>query len=222
MHPASAQPYNTDIMGTAVRDRAIRLLGRNIQQSVVAEAVGVTPSYITQLLEEPGVAEEVARLKAAELENAVEQADTIDAIKKAALQQIRGKLIFAKSPLEAARVFQILDNAKKITDNPSNDNGANQVISITLPKSMRGVVQLQLSADNQVIDVNGRSMAPLPSKALPALARERKLLAAEVVSKLPTPATESATAAVDNAVANQKLASLPDITTMMDGVKLVL
>lgn len=201
-------------MSSSIRDRVVKLLGQNIQQSVVAAAVGVSDSYVSQLLAEEGVSEEIAKLRAEKLEEAVQQAETIDTVKKLALAKIKGQLPFAKSPLEAARVFQILDNAKRVDANPTADTAGVQTVQIVLPASVRGSVRIQINEQNQVIDVEGRSMAPLPSKALPALAAARKQQATTM--ELPQPAKS------DTAVAAEKLEKLADITTIMNGVPLVL
>ncbi len=211
-------------MSTSVRERAIKLLGNNVPQHLVASATGVTESYITQLLEEDGVRDEVAVIKAASLEARVEESNTIDVVKKEALAKVKEKLIWVKDPLQAARIFQILDNAKskQLTD-PVGDNAGKDVVTITLPAAARANLSISLNAQNQVIDVEGRSMAPLPSKALPKLMQERKE-AADAVVKLPAP-TAPVTLPVglsDSQVAAVKLLKLPDISTMIDGVQFVL
>jgi hypothetical protein len=209
-------------MATSTRERAIKLLGQNIQQSLVASAIGVSESYISQLLVEEGVAAEIAQLKAASLEAAVEKDETIESLEKSALAKIKSQLTYVKSPLEAARVFQILNNAKKATQAPQlGDSAGVQIVQITLPAAARGSsVRISLNTSNQVIDVEGRSMAPLPSKALPQLAKRLADKTAEtVVVKQPLPPT---TAKSDSLVAAEKLNTLRDITTVMDGVQLVL
>lgn len=204
-------------MASSTRERIVKLLGQNIQQSLVASAVGVTDSYISQLLTEEGVMEEIAHLKAAKLEEAVAQSDTIDDIKKLALSRISSTIAFAKSPLEAARVFQILDNAHRPNENPLGDSAGVQIVQITLPRAGNSTIRIQLNEQNQVIDVEGRSMAPLPSRVLPQLAAKVKQQAEDAkIKNLPVPVIQDAEQATN------KIKTLPDITAIMDGVQIVL
>lgn len=212
-------------MGTSIRERAIALLAQNIQQSVVAGAVGVDDSYITQLLAEPLVVDEITQLRAKEVEKDLATDNEITEIKQLALKKIRSGLQFAKSPMEAARVFQILDNAKsRIRETSLGDNAGAQIVQITLPKNTQAVA-IQLNAQNQVIDVAGRSMATLPSKALPALAAARKLQAPPAIADAQPKVAQTAKA--DPVVAAEKLeqvrsGALRDIATIIDGVAVVL
>lgn len=209
-------------MSTSIRDRAVALLGQNIQQSLVAAAIGVTDGYISQLLQEPEVLLEIAKAKAAGLESAIAKDATIESLEKDALGVIKAKLTWTKSALEAARIFQILNNAKKATqDAPGDGTAGMQIVQINLPAAARTSIQIQLNSNNQVIEVQGRSMAPLPSRSLPGLAQDMAIKTAQQL--LPSPAPLVTLAQLrDKEVAAAKLMNLPDIATFLDGVPCVL
>lgn len=201
-------------MTTAIRDKIISYLGQGIQQSLVADAVGVTEGYVSQLLREPGVREEVAAKKAGTLEKDLAKDTLIEDVEMKALEQVKAKLTFAKLG-EAANVFKIMNAARKKTvELPENDSAGIQLVTITMPKA--GMVAIQLNTQNQVIEVAGRSMAPLPSRALPMLANEvkersnQKATAADIIEKLRK---------ADATTASERLANL---VTVINGVALEL
>lgn len=207
-------------MTTSIRERVIHLLGQNIKQHIVAEAVGVTEGYISQLLAEEDVQQEVAKLKAESLEKDINRNAKIEDVADKALKTIESRLPYVKSAGEAAKVFQTLMNIKgnKLAGSTGMDAEGMQIVQITLPKSVRGSVNIQLNSSNQVIDVEGRSMAPLPSKALPQLAKELKQKAEDATPKL----ANNPSPQLDKTVAADKLATLPDIATTLNGVPCVL
>lgn len=160
-------------MSTSTRDRIVAYLGQGIAPSIVATSCGVTPAYVSQLLELPDVREEVAGLRVKKLEEALEVDSTIEKIEKAALRQVELKLPFVKTAGEAAKIFATLNSAKKKaagTDQNSDAMAAQQV-TITVPRA--AAISFRLNETNQVIEVEGRTMAPLPSKALPAMIGNR-------------------------------------------------
>ncbi|MFZ3167700.1 MAG: hypothetical protein WA130_08800 [Candidatus Methanoperedens sp.] len=221
-------------MSTALRDRIIAYLGQGIQQSIVATSCGVTPAYISQLLELEDVREEVAQIRAKHLDSALEVDSSIERIERAALKQVEQKLPFVRSAMEAAKIFATLNSAKKKTagTDQNSDALAAQQVTVTLPRG--AAIHFKLNESNQVIEVEGRTMAPLPSKALPAL-QARLRAPTDVQTILPVFSTPSAAQAETveqrkaaqvekQAAADTKRAHsiLSDMTTYMNGVAVVL
>lgn len=221
-------------MSTALRDRIIAYLGQGIQQSIVATSCGVTPSYISQMLELEDVREEVAQLRAKHLDSALEVDSSIERIERAALKQVEQKLPFVKSAVEAAKIFATLNSARKKTagTDQSSDALAAQQVTVTIPRG--AAIHFKLNETNQVIEVEGRTMAPLPSKALPALqARLRApsdvqtvqpIISKPSAAPVVTPDSEQLKHRELHAAADIKRASalLQDMTTYMNGVAVVL
>lgn len=194
---AAANRKQEQQMAGNVRERAVALLAAGAAPSNVALATGVTPAYITQLLDEESVQRAIAEKRTARLEGDVQHDDSIDGAEKEALKVLRQKLPFVRSATEAAAVFKILNNAKRATDTltPANDDGV-ATVSITLPRASR--VFIQVDEKNQVVDVAGRSMAPMPSKLLP------KMQAAAAAETVPVKQL-TASQQLDHAVAAKRL-----------------
>lgn len=221
-------------MTTSTRERIIAYLGQGIQQSIVASSCGVTPAYISQLLELEEVRLEVAALQAGKLEEALQHDTDVERVQKLALRAIESKLPFIKSAVEAAKVFGTLDAARRRTapGGTAGDAVAAQQVVITVPKGAS--INFKLSSDNQVIEVEGKTMSPLPSSGLAALQKrvsggtDLPLIedVAPIATRAPsTPVAEHVLAhRVAAAESDRSRAAnlLRDLTTVIDGVQVVL
>ena len=157
------------ISNDPTRVKLLGLLGAGVSQTSAALACGISDGYVTQLLADPDFIAALANQRTEKLETAIKHDDTIESVEAKALKTLDAKLAFVRNPLEAARIFQILNAAKKravVTDSRPEALGAQQV-SIVLPKA--AAVHITMNTANQVIDIAGRSMATLPSKSLPTL-----------------------------------------------------
>lgn len=204
-------------MSSSVRDKIIGYLAAGVSQSAAAQAAGVSDGYVSQLLELEEVREAVAVKKAGRLEQAIEVDAQIEHGEKLALQQIVRKLGSPLTPLkEAVQAFSVLNSARKKADEGAgNQAGAVDTITIVLPRAAKTMIQI--NTDNQIIEVNGRTTAPLPSKALPAMAKQ---LGGPKVVELPhVQDVRSKSELRDQEKAQQVLA---DITTVIDGVQVVI
>lgn len=178
-----------------------------------AMAVGMLEGDARELLASKDFSEALAGKRSEKLEEAVQHDNNVESLEAKALSVLSQKLLFVRSPMEAARIFQILNSSKKRSA-PQDSGGAEalgaQQVAILLPKAAR--VQLTLNASNQVIDVEGRSMATLPSRALPDL---RSLSLAQRAKK-------EELAEVEQRHVDRKLDSTTPLKTMIGGVLKVL
>ena len=77
----------------------------------------MTPSYVSQLLaEDESFAEAVAVARVATLEEDVAVDNTVKATESKALKLISDRLGQVKSAMDAARIYQILNNSKRRTE----------------------------------------------------------------------------------------------------------
>lgn len=208
------------------RDRIISLLGQGYAQATVASALGITASYVSQVAEEDDVREQVSQLRVGKLQERVEDDVKLEALERKSLQMIADKMPFVKSPMEAARIFQTLNSAKRKTANSVQENDANSVetVTITLPKSAASI-HIQLNQNNQVIEVEGRSMAPLPSRALHNLRQPVEVIQDMRVSALPATKESKQAETTKRLNAQDSIAAarrLETLEVMIDGVACVL
>jgi NADH dehydrogenase/NADH:ubiquinone oxidoreductase subunit G len=208
------------------KDRAISLLGQGFGGSQVAAAIGVDVSLVSQWLADPVIRAQVAELRSKVLQQAAAADTKLEDIETRALQLVSDKLVFVKSPMEAARIYATLNGAKRKTAgiNPIDDANATASVTITLPASIKATVQVQLNSANQVVDVNGRSMATLPSRALPSLVTD---VTAKTSDTVPTARQITDAAAdmhrkADKARAAKILENVKTLVANIDGVDCVL
>ena len=215
----------------STREKIVVLLAQGFQPSVVAAACAVTPSWVTQVSQEDEVREAIALARSKKLEENAKVDATIDELEAAALGTLKNKLPYVRSPVEAAKVFSLLNKAIRRNSGVATTGieGGTEV-RIMLPKSVQGSVNIQINGQSQVVEVAGRSLAPMPSSALPALAASRaesRKLASAVTSATDIIATDvtARLAEKDSARAAELLRSIgkiQDITTTINGVQCVL
>lgn len=213
-------------MSNSTRDRAISLLGQGFSQSQVAIAIGVTDSWISQLVTEPEVHDEISRLRSGALQEKVEADKTLDDLEKRALKLVADKLPFVRSPMEATKIYATLNKANRKTAavNPEHDKNTAVTVNITLPKAAAGI-HIQLNQNNQVVEVEGQSMATLPSRALPSLAsRVAQQALPSTVSSVPSIQDIQAVTRkrLQDADGERAAAVLRNLEILIDGVPCVL
>ena len=206
-------------MSSSTRDKIIGYLAAGVSQSAAAQAAGVSDGYVSQLMELDEVREAIAAKKGDRLEKHIEIDETIENGEQLALQQIVRKL---KSPLvplrEAVQAFSVLNGARKKSEAGQTSNGAAGVDTVVfvLPKAAKTMIQI--NSDNQIIEVNGTTTAPLPSKALPAMASKL----AEGPKKLELPHVVDVKSRAQVRDETRAQAVLADITTVIGGVQVVI
>lgn len=155
----------------AIREKVISLAGAGVSQVIIAEACGVTPSYVSQLLEEDAVRSEVAKLRSQRVEAAITHDDSLDSAEKKALSRMVSQLPFMK-PNETINAFRAVNAAKRQSESGKLGEQAPiqaDLVTIVLPKAAK--IFMQVNSENQAVSIDGTTMAPLPSRALPALAQ---------------------------------------------------
>lgn len=215
---------------SSVREKLISYLAAGVSQSAAAEAVGVTPSYVTQLLDEEGVRSEIAAARGETLNKQLKQDELVERGEKAALEKLINMLPYAKSLGETAKVFSILNGAKRKAElaRATEDNSTGLSVTITLPQA--AALMLNINSQNQVVEIQGKSIAPLPSRELPKLADRLKQRMGEshvpaleaVPRKQHVEEFHQRQETADQAEATRKLSILDDHKLVLNGVQVVI
>lgn len=166
-------------MGT--RERALKLLGQNVEQEVVATALGVTPGYVSQLLSEPEFAAKVAELRLITLENATDRDGKYDELEDELLEKLRDVTTYMTKPREIAAVLLGLNKAVRRGVRPENTP---EVKRDTVILSFPTIIQQKfvMNEVNQVIAVGTEGQEGL--KDLTTITAKNLM---DQVSKLPVP-----------------------------------
>lgn len=155
-----------------MKDRIIEMLGQGLSATQVASAVGCDDSYISQLLADESVSAQVQSKRAENFGKYVEQDRKLDDAEATALEKLSTLAQFITKPTEAARVYSILNAAKRRTvDQVNQQQAVAQTVALDLPAAAR--VRFTLTNDKQVIEIEGRSMTTMPARNLAARLEQR-------------------------------------------------
>lgn len=161
-----------------MQEKIIELLGSGLSPTTVAAAVGCTPSYITQLLSQEEIAKQVAELRIAATVQYVEHDKKVDSLEENALKKMHQLLPMVTRPMEALRIFQIANAAKRKTEgaDAAAHRPVAQVVNINIPAA--AAVAFKLSPDRQVVEIEGRSATSMSAQELnrQLAARRQQLL----------------------------------------------
>ena len=150
------------------------MLSAGLEASVIARAVGCEPGYITQLMDDEGFRDEVQTARVMNLTDATARDKRLTTLEDAAIGRLEATLPMVMKPMEAAKILQIVNNTKRRGAELSggNSTGGAPIVNLMLPEAAR--VSFTFNASNQIVDVEGRSMAPLPTNRLVQMAAQRR------------------------------------------------
>lgn len=227
--PLQAVPIMSTDLTNPLITKLLSFLAAGVAPSIAASATGCDPSYVSQLLENEQFKEELYKRSAKELEKDIQHDSSIEAVEAKALAAIEQKLPFIRTAAEAAKIFSILNSAKKRAIAPANpvDAGGLSTVTFVLPRAALRSIELKMNTQQQVIEVEGRTMAPLPSSQLPAILAAR---AGAIKAATPVPPTLPNPAALAQIEAHKqrdssaaaRLLAMADHELVIDGVRHVI
>lgn len=147
------------------RERALQLLGSGQSPLVVAQALGVDHSRVSQLLAEPEFARQVAELRFKNLQDQAARDKKYDGLEDKLLEKLADVLEYITKPGEVLRALMAVNAAKRrgVLD-PTAGQQFNTVVQLQLPS----VVQAKFRVDAQgvIISVGERPMVTMPADVL--------------------------------------------------------
>jgi len=156
-------------------ERILQLLGRGLSGSIVASAVGCDPSYISQLMEDTEFRRKVQELRATGAEEAIARDGRWDSLEQKALEKMEAVIPLVTRPADIIRIAQIANAAKRTAKELANGSDTSApIVQLIMPQS--AVIHFQMNTAAQVVEVDGRSMAPLPTKHLQEVMKEKQQL----------------------------------------------
>ena len=177
-----------------MKDRIVDLLMEGIKPTIVAETVGCEPSYVSQVAAEPEIAERLQVARAARAAKMVKHDNTINEIEDMALDKIKRMLPLQTDIMKVGRIFELVNKARRAAEHTGlQEQVVDDVLVIELPSAAK--VHFKLTADKQMVEVEGRSMVPLPSSQVTAMLRHKQanrlLDVTDVPSKMVSDRTRS-------------------------------
>lgn len=150
---------------TTTEDRALQLLGAGVPPESVANALGVSPSRISQLLSDETFKEQVILLRYENLQKHNARDNAYDGLEDELLIKLRRSLPMIIRPAEILKALQVI-NAAKRRGQSAPESTVNQatIVNITLPAQV--VTKFVTNVNNQVIKAGEQELITIQSGQL--------------------------------------------------------
>jgi len=149
--------------GTAAR--ILDMLGNGLAPTVVASALGVTDSYISQLIGEESFSQQVTALRYKNLQAATSRDRDYDSIEDELIKKMKDLLPLMYKPMEVLRAITVINQAKRRgADAPDNTVIHQTIVQLTLPNAI--TTRFTKDINNQVIAVGEQELITIDAKQL--------------------------------------------------------
>jgi len=166
---------------TATEERALSLLGQGCGPELVASAIGVSVSRISQLLSTPEFAERVAELRFASLAKHNERDQRADRIEDMLLEKLENVIPYITDPMKLVAAYTRINAAKRRgSSSPEAITAQTQVVSLNIPSVVinQHIRQdITVNMNNQVIKAGNQDLITVQSANMESLLSRSKSLA---------------------------------------------
>ena len=180
---------------TATEDRALSLLGSGVGPEAVANALGVSPSRISQLLSNKEFADQVASLRYENLRIHNVRDSAYDTLEDKLLKKLEASIPLLFRPSDIAKTLQIINNAKRRGQSaPDQVTNQQNIVNLVLPTMIKN--KFVTNTVNQVVKAGDQDLITMQSGNLLSLSEtsgskptesQAQELTHEPVQKIPTP-----------------------------------
>lgn len=145
--------------------KALKLLGSGVPAENVALALGVTPSYISQLLSDEEFALQLVELRYNAMQKHNQRDANYDEIEDRLLKQLETVLPLMMKPMEIIRSLQIINGAKRRgASSPESLTNKQTQVTLIMPTKILQVFSADIN--NQVVEVSGQELVTIDAKSL--------------------------------------------------------
>jgi arginine/lysine/ornithine decarboxylase len=188
---------------SSAKDKARELLGAGLENSVVASALGVSASLVSQWLSEETFADEVQTLKLVNLTQATERDRKWNTLEDKLLDKLEFLLPTLTNPAVVLQALRTVNGATRRSNPRELEPVANQThVHLHMPSLL--AAKFVVNPANQVVEVDGRSIATMPANAVVKELERRKQLQ-EII---PHPSQD----AIDKARAQERIDNLAKLS----------
>lgn len=149
-------------------DRALKLLGTGLTPTVVASALGVADSYISQLMADTEFAAKVVELRYASLESQSGRDAKYDELEDKLLEKLTDVIAYMVKPREILDALTKINAAKRRGQTSVDTVGTvSKIVNLTIPTIIQQ--NFQVSSDNQIVSVGGQELTTISPKGFQKL-----------------------------------------------------
>ncbi len=155
------------------------LIAYDIPVTQIAHAFGVSPQYIHNMMREDEELQSILQEKSAEV--AVREHNSrvnIEVVKHDLLEKIKAQIDLSDSLMESVKALETVTNIeakqRALRHGESVEGPKPGVIDLHLNLPGDALVQIQKNGNNEIINIAGRNMAPMPATKVIEAVKERK------------------------------------------------
>ena len=154
-------------------ERAIALLGSGLSPEIVASTLGVTPSYISQIMSKDEIATRVTQLRYDALQKHNIRDTTYDTIEDALLVKMDELLPLMMRPMEVLKAISVINAAKRRGQSaPEAIHQQQNIVQLIMPVQV--IQYYQVDIKNTVIKTGEQDLLTMNPKHLLAKVKERQ------------------------------------------------
>lgn len=152
---------------TGTHLRAQELLGDGIQASIVAQTLGVSESYVSQLLADEVFLKGVVEKRYEHLARHNKRDSEYDAIEDKLLEQLKATLPMLFDPMKILRAISVINAAKRRgQSDPSSITQQNVIVNLLMPTKVVDRFQITKDVNNQIIEAGDQKLVTIGSGTL--------------------------------------------------------
>lgn len=153
--------------------RALALLSQGLGPEVVAAAVGVSTSRISQLLSTPEFAAQVAEGRYENLAKHNQRDNAYDSMEDSLLAKLKDCLPFMMRPMEILKAIQVINAAKRRGSSaPESITSQQTVVQLIMPTQV--LQSFTTNVNNQVIKAGQQDLVTVQSASMDKLLSSSK------------------------------------------------
>ena len=142
---------------TETHQELMELLNRGVTQAQAAKVLSVSPGRISQMVKELPEGEATSKELAYDIK--------LQGVEESALDKVSTTLPLIQDPLKAARVFSILNSAKRRSDPRETPiNTQTNIVVLQLPEVVKS--KITTNSNNEVVQIDGRPLISINSELL--------------------------------------------------------
>jgi hypothetical protein len=158
---------------TTTESRALSLLSQGLGPEVVAAAVGVSTSRISQLLSTPEIAAQVAEGRYENLAKHNTRDLAYDQMEDSLLEKLKDCLPFMMRPMEILKAIQVINAAKRRGSSaPESITSQQTVVQLIMPTQI--LQSFTTNINNQVIKAGQQDLVTVQSASMDKLLSSSK------------------------------------------------
>lgn len=152
---------------SGTKARALELLGDGVASNLVAQTLGVTESYISQLLADELFLKGVVERRYEALAKHNKRDAEYDKLEDELLHRLKETMPMLYDPIKITKVLQVINAAKRRgQSSPESITQQNVVVNLTLPTAVIERFSVVKNVDNQILEAGSQKLLTIQSGTL--------------------------------------------------------